>query len=179
MNSRLHDLFAQSIDKQQILSKAVTRGRTVCKHTENDIEYIFRSSADFAGFSIKMEQVEFLRVNPPSGIAKMCDAILVIEHKGKSFVIAVEMKTNNRSDYRKQIKNGWRLCQWLIELLKDHGHFKRNVKYVGILLWQPNPGQLTKGATVRKEAIERSRHSPGIIYECKHTTEVWLHKFLR
>lgn len=68
------------------------------------------------GFSLdapdsKKKSLAFFSSSPPQGLAKMCDTLIAVVDQSKLYLFAIEIKSANKGDYRKQIANGrhfWR-----------------------------------------------------------------------
>ena len=89
----------------------------------------------------------FFSKNPPEHLKKMCDAIIVMAHKGKTYLFIIEAKTANRNDYKKQLNNGRIFCRWLEELCREHQYLDTDLIYIGLLIWWPRKHSISKGTT--------------------------------
>ena len=91
----------------------------------------------------------FFSSSPPQGLAKMCDALIAVVDQSKLYLFAIEIKSSNKDDYRKQLANGRHFWCWLIALCKEHGYLPLKPKplYIAVLIWKPREKQLRKGAT--------------------------------
>lgn len=68
------------------------------------------------GFSLdvpdsKQRSLAFFSSSPPRFLEKMCDTLIAVVDQSKLYLFAIEIKSANKGDYRKQIANGrhfWR-----------------------------------------------------------------------
>ena len=103
-----------------------------------------------AGFSLdnaSRPPLSFFSHDPPAHLAKMCDAIIAMEHKGKTYVIIIEAKTANRGEYKKQLNNGRYFCRWLEELCREYQYLDTDLIYIELLIWWPRKHSISKGTT--------------------------------
>ena len=100
----------------------------------------------------KQKPLAFFSNSPPQGLAKMCDALIAVVDQKKLYLFAIEIKSGNKDDYRKQLANGRHFWRWLIALCKEYGYLplKSEPLYVAILIWQPREKQVRKGATAHR-----------------------------
>lgn len=106
------------------------------------------------GFSLdvpgsKQRPLAFFSGSPPQHLAKICDALIAVVDQRKLYLFAIEIKSGNKEDYRKQLANGRHFWRWLIALCKEHGYLplKPEPLYIAVLIWQPRKKQARKGAT--------------------------------
>ena len=106
------------------------------------------------GFSLdvsdsKQKPLAFFSGSPPQGLAKICDALIAVVDQSKLYLFAIEIKTRNKDDYRKQLANGRHFWRWLIALCKEHVYLKLKPEplYIAVLIWKPRKKQVRKGAT--------------------------------
>ena len=103
------------------------------------------------------EPFRFFSPNPPQGLKRMCDAI-VLYWKGDTLYCAlIELKTGNPKGSLEQLANGKMFCDWLIALLRYHEYIPTaRVTYYGVLMWHP-PGIPEKGTTT-PEPLAGEKH---------------------
>ena len=100
----------------------------------------------------------FLGSNPPEHIAKMCDAMIAVSHRGHAYLFVIEQKTANKADYKRQIANGRLFCDWLTSLCCYHGYISNeSIRYVALLVWQPRPTP-RRGRTSHKKPQQALSH---------------------
>ena len=106
------------------------------------------------GFSLdvpgsKQKPLAFFSSSPPQYLAKMCDALIAVVDQRKLYLFAIEIKSGNKDDYRKQLANGRHFWCWLIALCKEHGYLPLKLEplYIAVLIWKPREKQVRKGAT--------------------------------
>ena len=106
------------------------------------------------GFSLdapdsKKKSLAFFSSSPPRGLAKMCDALIAVVDQSKLYLFAIEIKSGNKDDYRKQLANGRHFWHWLIALCKEHDYLPLQLEslYIAVLIWKPRKKQVRKGAT--------------------------------
>lgn len=106
------------------------------------------------GFSLdvpgsKQRPLTFFSSSPPQGLAKMCDALIAFVDQSKLYLLAIEIKSGSKDDYRKQLANGRHFWRWLIALCKEHSYLplKPEPLYIAVLIWKPRKKQVRKGAT--------------------------------
>ena len=119
--------------------------------------------------------------NPPEHVAKMCDGIIVLSYKNKDHIFVIELKTTDKGPYKKQLKNGQYVCEWLLTLLKEHGHYpnKKQVHFIGLLCYEPR--RITnKGTTSHRKSIAPSGEDNGLpIYEFANQQRVVLSNIIK
>ncbi len=171
----LAELFKASIAKDhQLCSK--NKSYTL---EENGVPYQFKTSSEHtAGFRIEINNLKLFGNRPSKDVAKMCDALFVVNDKQKDFIIAVEIKTKHKRKYKKQLRNGCRFFQWLVQLFQDCDHYSGNPLYLGLLVWFPNPSQVPKNLTVAGANFKTSMPNEFDVYECRNTTELSLNDLL-
>ncbi len=86
------------------------------------------------------------------GVLKVCDGIVVSQIEGRSYVLAIEMKSDNTTKAGKQIYSTWLLTEWLRGLLKLHGHWDGDWRFCGVISSTPR----------RQESKGTSRHVPSL-----------------
>ena len=109
------------------------------------------------GFSLdvpgsKQKSLAFFSSSPPQGLEKMCDALIAVVDQSKLYLFAIEIKSGNTEDYRKQLANGRHFWRWLIALCKEHGYLPLQSAplYIAVLIWKPRKKQVRKGATAHR-----------------------------
>lgn len=132
--SDIVSLFTQSIDKKLHLK----RKQKCWQLSENKVTIEFKMpNRKSLGFSLDAGKAKdvfgFFAGDPPTGVAAMCDGIIVLNYKKQTYVVLLEQKTKCKGEYRKQLINGWYFCQWLFSLLKEHKHYSGEIKYIGLL----------------------------------------------
>ena len=122
------------------------------------------------GFSLdvpapKQKPLAFFSSQPSTHLAKICDALIAVVHQGKLYLFAIEAKSGNKDDYRKQLANGRHFWHWLIALCKEHGYLpsKSELLYMAVLIWKPRKKQVRKGVTTHRgnSGIEMTREQDG------------------
>lgn len=149
--SDIVSLFTQSIDKKLHLK----RKQKCWQLSENKVTIEFKMpNRKSLGFSLDAGKAKdvfgFFAGDPPTGVAAMCDGIIVLNYKKQTYVVLLEQKTKHKDEYRKQITNGWYFCQWLFSLLKEHKHYSGEIKYIG-LLYRVRQNNASKGASTHSE----------------------------
>ena len=93
------------------------------------------------GFSLdvpgsKQKPLAFFSSSPPQGLAKICDALIAVVDQRKLYLFAIEIKSGNKDDYRKQLANGRHFWRWLIALCKEHSYLplKPEPLYIAVLI---------------------------------------------
>ena len=110
------------------------------------------------GFSLdnaSRPPLAFFSNRPPAHLAKMCDAIIAMAHKGKTYVIIIEAKTAHKDEYNKQLNNGRFFCCWLEFLCKEYGYLDSDLIYIGMLIWWPRKHAIPKGTTSHNGRLPR------------------------
>ena len=107
------------------------------------------------GFSLdapKQKPLAFFSDQPPPHLAKTCDALIAVFHKEKLYLFAIEAKSANKGDYRKQLANGRHFWRWLITLCKEHEYLPLQSEplYIAVLIWEPREKQVRKGTTAHR-----------------------------
>lgn len=104
------------------------------------------------------------------GIRSVCDGIIIAEYQKKTFCILVDLKSSlsNKSDALAQLRSGYLLQQWLINLLSLHKHWSRQttIHYIGIISLEPRK-TTPKGTTIKRTPIpqpENFHHYPKQIF---------------
>ena len=97
----------------------------------------------------KKKPLAFFSSSPPQGLAKICDALIAVVDQSKLYLFAIEIKSENKDDYRKQLANGRHFWRWLIALCKEHDYLppQSELLYIAVLIWKPRKKQVRKGAT--------------------------------
>ncbi len=108
------------------------------------------------GFSLdnsRFPALAFFSPQPPEGLAKVCDGMVAVLHERKLYLFAIELKSGDKDDARKQLVNGRLFWQWLMELCKQHGYLYRvtDVCHVSLLMWYPRERSPRKGTTTRSD----------------------------
>ena len=106
------------------------------------------------GFSLdipapKQKPLAFFSSSPPQGLAKICDALIAVAYRNKLYLFAIEVKSKNKDDNRRQLANGRHFWCWLIALCKEHGYLLSQSEplYIAVLVWNPREKHVRKGAT--------------------------------
>lgn len=133
------------------------------------------------GFSLdnqKKPPLAFFSQSPPAHVAKMCDAIVALPHKGSLYFFVVEQKTGNKDDHARQLANGKLFCEWLVALWRHHGYCDAaSVHYIGLLVWQPRQSP-TKGETVHQKPKPRKLRPFDLYFEEANNPLVRLASYL-
>lgn len=108
--------------------------------------------------------------NGLEGVRSVCDGIIIAEYKQKTFCIFIDLKSSlsNKSDTLAQLRSGYLLQQWLINLLSLHKHWSRQttIHYIGIISLEPRK-TTHKGTTTKRASIpspEIFHHYPKQIF---------------
>ncbi len=109
------------------------------------------------GFSLDVPAPEqkplaFFSGEPPRYLAKICDALIAVVHQNRLYLFAIEAKSGNENDNRRQLANGRHFWHWLIALCKEHGYLpsKSEPLYMAVLIWKPRKKQVRKGVTTHQ-----------------------------
>ncbi len=94
----------------------------------------------------------FFSGNPPENLAKMCDAMIAMTYQQKLYLLAIELKSGDTGDYKKQLANGKHFWQWLMALCKEHGYINSVPIYASVLIMEPRNTQ-SKGQATRQHNI--------------------------
>ncbi len=179
MNQKLAELFQQTIHKTLQLNK---KGRDWSLNEKPQIT-MKAPSQHSLGFSLDCNPGPFaslFNARPPLGIAKMCDAIIVLSYKNKDYIFVIEQKTKCRNDYKKQLANGKYFCDWLLTLLKEYGHYDGEVIFIFLLCWQPRENFPPKGTSHhRKRAASKNLVLGHLFFEVKNETDINLSSFIK
>ena len=134
MSRKLIELFQRSIGNEFHLDR---EDRNWLLQDNNCKISLRVSNRNSLGFSLDHKSqpspFPFFSSKPPSGIAKMCDAIIALSYKDKAYIFVIEQKTNNQDSYKKQLANGKYFCDWLLMLLKEHKHYSDTPIFIGLL----------------------------------------------
>ncbi len=140
LNLSIGELFTETIKKDYCLKR---EGKDwIC---ENGKPIKLRSPNNKScGFSLDnstKHPFNFVSSSLPHGIAKMCDAIIVLSNKDEDYIFIIEKKTGNKNEYKLQLINGKIFCDWIITLFEQHGHYNRQEQrkrnYIALLVWEP------------------------------------------
>lgn len=179
--STLVDLFEKTISKCYKICKS----HEDYSLEENKKYYVFKSpSKHSTGFRFKNEDIKIFAGSPPKYITKMCDALFVVRHENRNFIIVVEIKSSRTDNYKIQLRNGCRFCEWVVQLFEDHGHYSAEVpKYLGLLVLSPNPSQIPKASTTAGdefEEVKKSNNGPmSNVYRCNDLQEIRLWSLIK
>ena len=107
------------------------------------------------GFSLdvtdsKQKPLAFFSSRPPRYLAKICDALIAVFDQSKLYLFAIEIKSERKNNYNKQLANGRHFWGWLIALCKEHGYLPLKPLYIAVLIWQPRKKHVRKGATAHR-----------------------------
>ena len=140
----LAKLFSNSIDDQLQLEKQ--KKFYLLTEDKNGTLYKFKSPSKLtAGF--KIDKLGLFKGSSLKHINKMCDVLFVIKHKGKDFIITIEIKRKHKSQYKKQLQNAYRFSEYLVNLLQDHGHYTGKPHYLNLLIREEIPKHEQKNLT--------------------------------
>jgi len=156
MCNRVFELLEQTIDEGYKLEREENHRLLKEEKKPSRLFKIRSVNRHTFAFSLDCEKSKpftFFSPNPPSGIARMCDAIMACHHNNRCYLFLVEMKTQHKDDYKKQITNGKLFCDWLLQLYKAHGHISARPIFVSILIWFPRQ-QPEKGGTAHHDKIK-------------------------
>lgn len=159
MSKGVVELFQKCIDGEFRL-KDRKNGNWLLHEDNCEIELKAPSECSF-GFSldktVPLSPFNFFSASPPAGIIKMCDAMIVLSHKSKSYIFIIEQKTSRKDGYTTQLVNGKYFCDWLLTLLKEHNHYNSNPVFIGLLCWRPREKSPYKGTTRHGEDVRKKR----------------------
>lgn len=140
------------------------------------------------GFSLdvpdsKQKPLAFFSRSPSQGLAKMCDALIAVVDQNKLYLFAIEVKSGNKEDYRKQLANGRHFWGWLIALCKEHGYLLSQAEplYIAVLIWKPREKQMRKGTTTHsKNHGIKSAEQEGFIarFEIQNHSQIYLYNLI-
>lgn len=167
-NTNLAALFEQTLNRPLSLKR---EGKNYSL-TENNINYVFRSPSN-KSFAFRIEKIKIFSDNPPQDVAKMCDAVFITKYEDKNYIIAVEVKTKHKGDYKKQIRNAQYFCHWIIQLLKESNHYNKEHQFIGLLVWQVNPSQPRKNPSTPSQF----QKTDSAFYETS-TTPIYLNQLI-
>lgn len=141
---------------------------------DKDIKVRSKSSELF-GFSLDSTEhppFSFLRSSPPRHIAKMCDAIVLLEHEARLYLTIIEQKTGDEADYERQLANGKFFCEWLMALFREHGYLGNStISYYGVLIWEPRTVPL-KGTTVHQTPVPSAHRLFDKLFNIQNESEI-------
>lgn len=101
----------------------------------------------------------FFGGEPPKGVARMCDAIMVCHHDQRCYLFLIELKTKYKKGYEKQLRNGKIFCDWLLKLYQEHGHACSAPVFVSLLIWFPRNSPPKQGTRHGTESLGISKNS--------------------
>ena len=186
MPVELVDLFQQTIDSQYRLNREGkdwqlndAQQQTITFRAANQHSLAF--SLDVAKGSKKTEPLAFFSGQPPSGIAKMCDAMLICQHQQQDYLFLIELKTNHKEDYKKQLMNGKLFCEWLLQLYKEHDHTDKTPVVVGLLIYFPRRSPAKQGTShraPRSDVVDDDKGQFDHMLHIKNNTLIAISKLL-
>ena len=154
--SDLYQLLEDIIGKNFSLKKEQNKGWLL---NENDVEYKFIYPLE-KSFAFKIDRKVFPFFSTPQHIAKMCDAFIILTSDDENdYVFSVEVKSGCDGHFRKQIMNGYYFVDWLVNLLREHGYYKKTPIYLGLLIWKPR--KVAKKGTTGRYIPKLQRKSVG------------------
>ncbi len=142
-NNSLVSLFTETIHKDFHLKR--DNRFWILEDEDNKEQLSFRAiNSQCLAFSldevnIKKNPFPFFSENPPVDVSKICDAIIIMEYKQKTFILAVEKKSAHKNDCTKQLNNAKYFCDWLILLFQKYKHHskKKELIFCKLLCWKP------------------------------------------
>jgi hypothetical protein len=160
--SDLHQLLERLIEKKFWLEKERNEG-WLLSESGTKYKFIYPLEKSFA-FRIDKKSIPFLSVPSPQYTTKMCDSFIVLKSGKTDYVFSVEVKSKNYSHFKKQIRNGYYFVEWLVSLLREHGHYKKEPIYLGLLIWKsrktpkppkvPKPRKIPSKGTTARQILE-------------------------
>ncbi|WP_155836422.1 hypothetical protein [Burkholderia sp. AU4i] len=121
-----------------------------------------------------VDPIPFIRENCPlPGIRSVCDAMIVLNHEGKTYFCAMDLKSNKEGGASKQIEIARLLFQWLLSLACFNKHWpteKFEDCFFGVINFAPRQ-QVRKGVTQRSAEIpepEKSAHGDYKIFRLRN-----------
>lgn len=88
-----------------------------------------------------------------AGVRRVCDAILVAQIEDTIYVIAIEMKSGNIGQAKRQVVSAWHFMEWLRALLRENEHWAGDWKFCGLISSVPRRRE-RKGTTRRRLEYE-------------------------
>lgn len=73
----------------------------------------------------------------PTGVAKMCDGIVVFRNQGNIYIALIELKGTRKDNADRQLSNGKITCEFLIQLFKEYYPETITPKYGAFILYKP------------------------------------------
>ncbi len=141
IETELYKLMEQCINTQFILKNTGREYQFDASDGNGQKTYIQMPNCKSVAFQLDTPACAFpfLHKSPPKGIAKMCDAIIMASYREKNYIVCVELKTNNKGQYNKQLTNGKLFCDYMLALLKEHEHFDNCFfpSYIALFIWYP------------------------------------------
>ena len=150
MNNIINEL-KRTIDRKLYLRRD-NRDWLIPANTDIRIRSPHRHSMGFSLDAPKQKPLAFFSDQPPPHLAKICDALIAVVHQNRLYLFAIEAKSGNRDDYRKQLANGRHFWHWLIALCKEHEYLPLQSEplYIAVLIWEPREKQVRKGTTAHR-----------------------------
>ena len=150
MNNIINEL-EKTIDKKLYLRRD-KRDWLIPAKTDIRVRSPHRHSMGFSLDAPRQKPLAFFSSQPSTHLAKICDALIAVVHEDKLYLFAIEAKSGNKDDYRKQLANGRHFWHWLIALYKEHRYLPLKSKplYMAVLIWKPREKQVRKGPTTHQ-----------------------------
>ena len=169
------DLFRQCIDEEFHLRR---EGREWLLQDNWKLK-LKTPRRDSLGFRLDKDPspFRFFSGSPPEDVAKMCDAVIALSYKGRLYIFLVEQKTGKKDDYRKQLKNGKYFCDWLLVLLREHGHYKgQDTVFIGLLCMRRSSPRKKPAMHRKNDRIEKieDRMMPFELYKAIDRETIYL-----
>lgn len=139
------------------------------------------SAQDSFGFSLDVNELDTdtkpfaaFSDSPPYGIAKMCDAILVLCDRSKLSIFIVEQKGAKTRNYEDQLANGKFFCEWLISLCSYHNYIgDKSIEHIGLLVWGKRKSP-RKGSTTHQDPTDLDHPLFEKSFDCNNMFEIRL-----
>jgi len=171
MSRELVDLMQQTIDEKYVLDRENRNWLLQERLASSQKIKIRANNRHSFAFSLddpmpQNRPLKFFSSQPPQGIARMCDVIMVCHYTQKCYLFLIEMKSKSKNNYRKQLNNGKLFCDWLLRLYKEHDHTHDSPVFVGLLIWFPRRQPPRKGTIHSAENSRICETSEGVFDRC-------------
>lgn len=155
MKMTLFDILTETISKEFIIPKK----DGILKIEEKNIgaigkEVILKTFGKVFSFSLDQKENDKFRVyqffeKSTPNINSKNDAIIICEKEGRHYVLLIELKSKNNSEYLKQIKKGKIFADFLKETINLHYDINFQPEYRGVLFSVGNRKNARKQTTCK------------------------------
>ncbi len=186
MSRKLAELFKETINQKLHLEKKKDKSWSLKDIPEITIRTPSQNSFCFS-LDCRSSPLSALFKSSSQGITKVCDAIIVLSHKDKTYIFIVEQKTQTKRDYEKQLANGKYFCDWVLALLKEHCKYNGEVVFIFLLCWEHGKKWLPKGESQHRNTPKGEPFGSdglpqdvknGLFYEVKNDGDINLLSFI-